>query len=111
MGVLEPLATWFRWRNVGCALADQAAAQFGVSVSSASRWSEQFRQEGQLAPKPSGSDHASHRIEAQAELILTPVRRAAARALLVAQSVQDEVAGMQGGRAAEAGHDGQPACT
>ena len=49
----------------------QAAARFGVSVSSASRWSDRFRQEGQLAPKPSGGDHASHRIEAQADLILT----------------------------------------
>jgi hypothetical protein len=39
-------------------------------VSSASRWSERFRQEGQLAPKPSGGDHTSQRIEAQAELIL-----------------------------------------
>jgi transposase len=48
----------------------QAAGRFGASVSSASRWSEQFRQEGQFAPKPSGGDHASHRIEAQAELIL-----------------------------------------
>ncbi|ARO54870.1 hypothetical protein B2G69_12510 [Methylorubrum zatmanii] len=48
----------------------QAAARFGVSVSSASRGSAQFRQEGQFAPKPSGGDHASHRIEAQAELIL-----------------------------------------
>lgn len=26
------------------------AARFGFSVSSASRWSEQFRQEGRLAP-------------------------------------------------------------
>jgi transposase len=41
-----------------------------VSVSSASRWSERFRQEAQLAPKPSGGDHTSHRIEAQADRIL-----------------------------------------
>ncbi|MCP2081545.1 UNVERIFIED_ORG: transposase [Methylorubrum zatmanii] len=53
------------------ACCHQAAARFGVSVSRASRWSEQFRQEGQFAPKPSGGDHASHRIEAQAHLILT----------------------------------------
>jgi transposase len=48
----------------------RAAARFGVSVSSASRWSERFRQEGQLAPKPMGGDHTSQRIEAHAELIL-----------------------------------------
>ncbi|MCP1558696.1 UNVERIFIED_ORG: hypothetical protein M2438_002785 [Methylobacterium sp. SuP10 SLI 274] len=40
-------------------------------MSSANHWSEQFRQEGQLAPKPSGGNHASHRIKAQADLILT----------------------------------------
>ena len=56
------------WEGASC---HQAAARFGVSVSSASRWSEQFRREGRLAPKPSGGDHASHRIEAQADLILT----------------------------------------
>ena len=48
----------------------QAAARFGVSVSSASRWSEQFQHGGQLAAKSSGGDHALHRIEAHANLIL-----------------------------------------
>jgi hypothetical protein len=51
-------------------------------VSSASRWSEQFRQDGQLAPKPSGGDHASHRIEAQADLILTTYKARPAILLL-----------------------------
>jgi transposase len=48
----------------------RAAARFGVSVSSASRWSERFRHEGQLASKPMGGDHTSKRIEAHAALIL-----------------------------------------
>lgn len=48
----------------------RAAAHFGVSVSSASRWSAWFRREGQVAPKPSGGDRTSHRIEAHADLIL-----------------------------------------
>lgn len=48
-----------------------AAARFGVSVSSVSRWSERFRQTGEVAAKPSGGDHASHRIEAHADLILS----------------------------------------
>ena len=71
----SPLSIDLRQRVVSAvsegASCHQAAARFGVSVSSASRWSEQFRQEGQLTPKPSGGDHASHRIEAQADLILT----------------------------------------
>lgn len=71
----SPLSVDLRERVVAAvcegASCHQAAARFGVSVSSASRWSELFRQEGQLAPKSSGGDHASHRIEAQAELILT----------------------------------------
>jgi transposase len=61
-------------RGCGCLLPSSRSSlrgeRFGVSVSSASRWSERFRQEGQLAPKPSGGDHTSHRIEAHAELIL-----------------------------------------
>lgn len=48
----------------------RAAARFGVSVSSASRWSERFRLEGQVTPKPSGGDRTSQRIEAHADLIL-----------------------------------------
>ncbi|CAO4136305.1 IS630 family transposase ISMex21 [Methylorubrum extorquens] len=71
----SPLSVDLRERVVSAvfegAFCHQAAARFAVSVSSAGRWSEQFRQEGQLAPKPSGGDHTSHRIEAQAELILT----------------------------------------
>ncbi len=71
----SPLSVDLRERVVTAvvegASCHQAAARFGVSVSSASRWSERFRQEGRLAPKPSGGDHTSHRIEAQADLILT----------------------------------------
>jgi transposase len=48
----------------------RAAARFGVSVASASRWSERFRHEGQVAPKPMGGDHPSQAIEAHAALIL-----------------------------------------
>jgi transposase len=48
----------------------RAAARFGVSVSSASRWSQRSHQEGHVAPKPMGGDHTSKRIEAHAGLIL-----------------------------------------
>ena len=70
----SPLSVDLRERVVAAVAAGascrRAAARFGVSVSSASRWSERFRQEGQLAPKPMGGDHTSQRIEAHAELIL-----------------------------------------
>ena len=45
----------------------EAAERFGVSAASASRWAARLRQEGHMAPKPSGGDHASHRVEAHAE--------------------------------------------
>ena len=70
----SPLSVDLRERVVAAVLkgssCHQAAARFGVSVSSASRWSARFRREGQVAPKPSGGDHTSHRIEAHAGLIL-----------------------------------------
>lgn len=47
-----------------------AAVRFGVSVSSVSHWSEHFRLNGHVAPKPSGGPHPAPRIEAHAELIL-----------------------------------------
>jgi transposase len=70
----SPLSVDLRERVVAAVAAGaschRAAARFGVSVSSASRWSERFREEKQLAPQPMGGDHASQRIEAHAALIL-----------------------------------------
>ena len=70
----SPLSVDLRARVVAAVAAGasyyRAAARFGVSVLSASRWSERVRQEGQVAPKPSGGDHSAHRIEAHADLIL-----------------------------------------
>jgi transposase len=47
------------------------AARFGVSESSASRWSARFAQEGHVAPDPTLSDDRLPVIEAQADLILS----------------------------------------
>lgn len=60
---------------VAAASCRRGPARFGVSVSSASRWSERFRHEGQLASKPMGGDHTSKRIEAHAALILATSQR------------------------------------
>jgi transposase len=48
----------------------QAAKRFGVGAASAIRWHDHFRQEGRIAPKPSGGDHGSRAIKAHADRIL-----------------------------------------
>lgn len=66
--------------RVVAALADGAschgaAARFGVSVSSASRWAAPVRQEGQIGPCARGDDQRPQVIEAQADLILATYER------------------------------------
>jgi len=48
----------------------QAAARFGVGVSSAVRWVARSRQRGHLEPDKRGGNLRSHRIDAHAPLIL-----------------------------------------
>ena len=48
----------------------QAAERFGVSASSAIRWHDRRRREGDFRPKALGGDRRSGRIEAHAALIL-----------------------------------------
>jgi transposase len=47
----------------------QAAARFGVSAASVSRWRSLLRVQGDTRPGPLGGDRRSGRIEAQAALI------------------------------------------
>jgi transposase len=49
----------------------KAADRFGVSASSAIRWHDRRRLEGNFAPKALGGDRRSGRIEAYAALILS----------------------------------------
>ena len=51
----------------------QAAARFGVSVSSAIRWVRRWRDWGEVGAKPQGGDRRSGRIEAHAEFLLGQV--------------------------------------
>jgi transposase len=53
----------------------QAAARFGVSVSSAIRWVRRWRDRGEVRAKPRGGDRRSGRIEAQAGFLLGQVER------------------------------------
>ena len=48
----------------------EAAARFGVSAASVSRWRALEREKGDVRPGPLGGDRRSGRIEAQASLIL-----------------------------------------
>ena len=48
----------------------EAAARFGVSAASVSRWRALQRRQGDVRPGPLGGDRRSRRVEAQAPLIL-----------------------------------------
>ena len=53
----------------------QAAARFGVSVSSAIRWVRVWRDRGEIRARPQGGDRRSGRIEAQAGFVLGQVQQ------------------------------------
>ena len=71
----------------------KAADRFGVSVSSAIRWTRQSRRTGDTRPKRQGGDKRSARIEACAPVILgameekSDITLAELRALLAGQGV------------------------
>jgi len=73
----RPLSTDLRQRLVaavdGGMTRRAAAERFGVSASTAVRWVQQWRQTGDVAPRPLGGDKRSHRIEAHGEEILALV--------------------------------------
>ena len=52
----------------------EAAARFGVSAASVSRWRRLEREKGCVRPGPLGGDRRSGRIEAQADLVLGLLR-------------------------------------
>ena len=75
----SPLSVDLRQRVVACvsegASCREAAARFGVSAASASRWAARGRHDGHVSPRPMGGDRHSHRVEAQSRLILATCRR------------------------------------
>ncbi|WP_457107716.1 helix-turn-helix domain-containing protein, partial [Methylobacterium sp. P5_C11] len=70
----SPLSVDLRERVVAAvaegASFHRAAARFGVSVSSASRWSERFAQEGHVAPKRGSRRKATSRPSRRAATIV-----------------------------------------
>jgi transposase len=53
----------------------QAAARFGISVSSAIRWHALVRRTGTATPRQQGGDRRSGRVEAHADMILAAVAK------------------------------------
>ena len=53
----------------------QAAARFGVGVSSAIRWVRAWRERGDVRAKPQGGDRRSRPIEAHAAFLLAEIER------------------------------------
>jgi transposase len=52
-----------------------AAERFGVAVSTAIKWVDQWRRTGDIRPRPQGGDKRSHPIEAHAAAILALVEQ------------------------------------
>ena len=73
----KPLSNDLRQRLIGAVddgISRRAAAErFGVSVSTAIKWVQQWRKTGSFKPRPQGGDNRSHRIEVHAEAILALV--------------------------------------
>ncbi len=73
----RPLSDDLRQRVVGAVAGGMsrraAAARFGVAVSTAIKWVQQWRKTGSFRPRPQGGDNRSQRIEAHGEEILALV--------------------------------------
>lgn len=54
----------------GGATHREAAARFGVSAASVSRWRKREREQGDARPKPLGGDRRSNRIEAHCKAVM-----------------------------------------
>ena len=70
----KPLSNDLRKRLVsavdGGMTRRSAADRFGVAPSTAIKWVAQWRETGDISPRPQGGDNRSHRLEAHAEEIL-----------------------------------------
>jgi transposase len=73
----KPLSNDIRERLVSAVDSGQsrrsAARRFGVAVSTAIKWADQWHRTGDVGPRPQGGDRRSHRIEAHCEEILALV--------------------------------------
>ena len=71
--MVKPCSQDLRDRVIDCVMAgsscEAAGLRFGVSESSAIKWSRRYRETGLRTPKPMGGDRRSKHIEAHGELI------------------------------------------
>jgi transposase len=72
-----------------------AAERFGVAVSTAIKWVDQWRRTGDIRPRPQGGDKRSHPIEAQAAAILALVERRPDITLVEIAAHLDEAHGLK----------------
>jgi transposase len=72
-----------------------AAERFGVAVSTAIKWADQWRRTGDVRPRPQGGDKRSQRIEAHAEEILALVEATPDITLAEIAGHLDEVHGLK----------------
>ncbi len=72
-----------------------AARRFGVAVSTAIKWADQWRRTGDVGPRPQGGDRRSHRIEAHSEEILALVEEMPDITLGELAEYLDEVHGLR----------------
>jgi len=72
-----------------------AAQRFGVSVATAIRWVQQWRQTGCISPRPQGGDNRSHRMEVYATEILAMIDQTPDITLAEIVAHLDEVHGLK----------------
>jgi len=75
----------------------QAAGRFGVSVSSAIRWVDEWRQSGRTTALPQGGDQRSGRIEAEADFLLAQIEQTPDITLAELQTKLREERGLSAG--------------
>jgi len=90
----KPISTDLRSRVVTAILnglsCRKAAAQFGVSASSAIRWHNNWCDTGDVQPKPQGGDRKTERIEAEAGFLLDQIETTPDITLAELQTLLDE---------------------
>ena len=72
-----------------------AAERFGVAVSTAIKWVDQWRRTGDVLPRPQGGDKRSHAIEAHAAAIVALVEQRPDITLVEIASHLDEAHGLK----------------
>ncbi len=93
----RPLSNDLRHRLVAAVdggMSRRSAAK-GVAASTAIKWVDQWRQRGDVRPRPQGGDRRSHRLEAYAEEVLALVTETPDITLAEIAACLEEVHGLR----------------